>query len=204
MEDPEQEFRFSHLHIKTLIRNICVVFTLQIFFLSCNNTEQEISEYKVEKLPEDVSEEFFLKYIDSGLLNFTLYSPLMYFVQEKENSYSRFENGVEIIFYTPDRKVKNIIKGKQGKWEQSTGKAEIKYDVIVVNESGDTLSTEELYWDKRLGKIYTPLLVHITSPIKKIWGIGFEADENFTKYKISNIKGQIQIKNEKTKEDEKN
>ena len=70
-------------------------------------------------------------------------------------------------------------------------------NVIVTNEKGDKLNTEHLIWDEKKQKLLSNEDVKITTKDEIIFGKGFEANEDFTKYKIFNIKGTISINNPK-------
>ena len=69
----------------------------------------------------------------------------------------------------------------------------MKDDVVVVNEKGERLSTQELTWNKEKKKIYTDKYVQIETEDAILRGDGFEADERFTRYKILKPKGPIKI-----------
>ena len=64
-----------------------------------------------------------------------------------------------------------------------------------VSKKNETLNAEELIWDEKNGKIYSDKFVKITTADEIIYGEGFEANEDFTNYKIKNIKGTINITN---------
>ena len=67
-------------------------------------------------------------------------------------------------------------------------------NVVVVNEKGEQLNTENLVWDEKSEKLLSNEFVKITSKDEIIYGTGFEANQNFSKYKIFNIKGTISLK----------
>ena len=71
---------------------------------------------------------------------------------------------------------------------------EAKNNVVVVNEKGEQLNTEHLTWDKKQSLIYTKEFVKITTAEEIIYGNGLESNQSFTKYKIKDIKGTINLK----------
>ena len=73
---------------------------------------------------------------------------------------------------------------------------EAKDDVVVVNDKGEVLNTEHLIWLKDSAKIYTEEFVKFTTEDEIIMGDGMEANQDFTKWKIYNITGIINIKEE--------
>lgn len=62
--------------------------------------------------------------------------------------------------------------------------------------SKETLMSEELYWDTRKKKIYTEKFVKIKTPKYILTGVGLEANQDFTEYKILKPKGKIYIEDE--------
>ena len=57
----------------------------------------------------------------------------------------------------------------------------------------EILNTEHLIWLQKEEKIYTEEFVKITTPDEIIYGDGLEANQQFTKYRIKNIKGTIAV-----------
>ncbi len=72
----------------------------------------------------------------------------------------------------------------------------MKQNVKLINVKGDTLSTEYLVWDEVKEKIYTDKFVKITTADQLIYGDGLVSNQNFTEYRITNVKGNIKIKKE--------
>ncbi len=72
-------------------------------------------------------------------------------------------------------------------------------NVIVRNyESGDELTTEELYWDERHEKYYTEKFVTIKSDDEVHTGEGLEANQDFTSYQIMKPSGTFTLENDPT------
>ena len=67
-------------------------------------------------------------------------------------------------------------------------------NVVVINEKGEKLNTEELVWDEEKELIYSNAFVKITTKDEIIMGTGMTANQNFTNYVIKNISGIIRVK----------
>ena len=67
--------------------------------------------------------------------------------------------------------------------------------MVVVNEKGEQLNTEHLVWDEKQEKLLSDEFVKITTKDEIIFGNGFEANQDFSKYRIFKIKGTISINN---------
>ena len=72
---------------------------------------------------------------------------------------------------------------------------EARKNVEVINEKGDKLNTEHLTYDMADGKLRSDEFVKITTADEIIYGTGLEANEDFSRYRIFNIKGIINLKN---------
>jgi LPS export ABC transporter protein LptC len=70
---------------------------------------------------------------------------------------------------------------------------EAKNNVIATNLNGDTLKTEYLVWDTKKQKIFSDQFVKFIRTDKTITGIGFESNQDFTEYKIKDIKGILYV-----------
>ena len=70
----------------------------------------------------------------------------------------------------------------------------VRKNVVVINEKGNQLNTEHLVWDEKQQKLLSNEFVKITTPDEIMYGTGFEANQDFSKYRIFNIKGTISLK----------
>ena len=67
---------------------------------------------------------------------------------------------------------------------------------MVVNAEGEKIETEELIWNEKDAKISSDKFVKITTPDEILMGEGFEANEDFTRYKIKKVKATLKVKEE--------
>jgi hypothetical protein len=70
-----------------------------------------------------------------------------------------------------------------------------------VNERGEQLTTEHLIWDERRQMLNSDEFVKITTKDEIIYGNGFEANQDFSQYRIFNIKGIISVNAEENAKD---
>ena len=66
-------------------------------------------------------------------------------------------------------------------------------NVIAYSNNGDTLYTEELFWQQDSATIYTEQAVKIIKPNMIIYGKGLTADQEFKKYNIKKITGTVTV-----------
>lgn len=112
---------------------------------------------------------------------------------ETENPYIEMPKGLTANFFDDSMHVKSKLTADYGIRYEREQKMEVRKNVVVVNEKGETLNTEHLTWDERTEKLKSDEFVKITTKGEIIMGTGFEANQDFSKYKIFNIKGTIPI-----------
>lgn len=116
---------------------------------------------------------------------------------EGKNNYFIMPQGIEVLFYDTLMNVSSKLTSNYAIHKVKEQKMEAKSQVVVINEKGEKLETEHLVWEEKIGKIYSQEFVKITTEDEIIMGEGFEANQDFTKYKIHKIKGIINLEDKK-------
>ena len=135
-------------------------------------------------------------FIDSCRIQLIMSFPLMETYNNVESPYSEFRSGIEVAFYDGHEKPAGTVYAKYAKYTDKKKLWELKDSVVVVNETSDTLETEQLFWDQEKDQIYTDRFIKITGEDQTVMGTGFESDHNLTKRKIKNVTATIYLKNE--------
>lgn len=178
---------------KTLLFGLFIAFLFQ----SC---DMSVEKEKVEKILSDTlfteqAENVEMHYSDSGTLKAIIYAPTLE-RHPVEEPFTVFDKGVTSYFYGPSGKVENSIKSNYGISYDSKKIVELRNDVRVVNTQQEKLNTDKLIWDQNTGKIHTDAFVKITTPENIIFGEGFEANQDFSEYRIFKVKGTISVDEE--------
>src|ERR1035437_5865986 len=192
-------FQISDFKVKVRKNPLFIIYYLLfIFFFSCQTDIQTVSQLDVGKnLPSETMKDAEIMYSDSGKVKMKLMAvSLDRYTGEK--TYIEMPRGMHILFYDDSMKVNSELKAEYGIRYEKEGKMEAKRNVEVVNVKGEKLNTEHLYWDENKKLIYTDEFVKITKKDEVMYGDGLESNEDFTKYKIKNIKGQFNIKDEES------
>ncbi len=132
-------------------------------------------------------------YTDSGKVKIRISAPLVqrFEAEEDGNNETLFPKGMKVTFYGPEGQVKSWLSSKYAIYHESNHLWEASDSVVAVNEEGKTLNTELLFWDEKKQIIYSDKFVKITTDKEVIYGDGFEADQSFTYWEITNVKGTI-------------
>ncbi len=180
--------------MKTIRSSTLLVSSFAFIFLSCENDIDEVNIISAKNnYPVESGKDMEVIYSDSGHIKIKLNAPEM-LRYAGENPYMEMPKGVKVLFYEDSMKVNSQLSANYAISREKEDIMEAKNNVIVVNEKGEQLNTEHLIWDKRESKIHTEEFVKITTAEEIIYGNGLESNQNFTNYKIKDIKGTINLK----------
>jgi LPS export ABC transporter protein LptC len=108
-----------------------------------------------------------------------------------------FPEGFRVDFYDSVMNITSTITGNYGIHYRKREIMEARQNVVVTNfETGERLDTEELIWDQKKELIYSNKFVKISSEDGVIYGDGLEAEQDFSKRKIINPSGEIEVQDE--------
>lgn len=182
------------IRIKIWILSIGVLLASVLFF-SCSNDFQEIIEavdYKT--YPIQTAQNIEIVQTDSGKITFKVFAPVLErFTQLENNPYELFPNGIKVVTYSIYPKVESYLTCNYAKHDINAKLWEARDNVVAVNIDGDTVKSEQIFWDLNTEKIYSDKYVNITTATEIIYGTGFVANQNFLNWKITNVKGNIYL-----------
>ena len=148
---------------------------------------------KMEEQPTLLVKDLSTLVSDSGKIKYKLVTPELLEFDSKSEPYMEFKQGLQITSYDLQMQVNAEIKGNYAKRFTKKDLWVLRNDVQARNLEGSLINTEELYWDRISKRIYSDKFIKITSKSEVITGIGFESNEDFTKYKILKVNGIIDI-----------
>jgi len=181
-------------HIKQNIISIGLFIFISSMLISCNNDMQEVeSLVNKEKLPELYAENIEILRMDSGKINVKITAPILERFSKENPPYDLFRKGLIAISYKDYPVQDSYIYCKYAKHDTKRNIWEARNDVLVVSSEGDTLRTEQMFWDMNSGEIYSDKSVQIKNDKEIVYGVGFEANQNADHFKAKNIKGIFNI-----------
>jgi LPS export ABC transporter protein LptC len=186
-------------------------FSLMLLALlySCENDIAKVNSITAsiqQLLPVESGKNVEIMYSDSARVRAKLTAPELNRYSGKK-AYMELPKGLEVLFFNEKRKQQTKLTANYGIGFDNgsqMSKMEVKNKVVVINEKGDKLETEHLIWDAAKKEIYTDEFVKISTKDEVIWGDGLKANQDFSEYEITHVKGQIALKDEEfnTKKDE--
>ncbi len=166
------------------------------FFFSCREKIEVVDTSLKPDVPTQVIHDFVTSYTDSAVLELELKAPLMKYYGKKEEPYTDFDEGIEVFFYEGRDNMVGQISANFARYTEKDALWEVSDNVIAVNDEGEKLETELLYWDEKKNLIYTDKYVRITQTDQIIMGNGLESDTKFDNWKIKDVTATLYIDDE--------
>ncbi len=179
-------------------RGIAYAVPLFLLLIACENdpkvVKQVVNEYDG---PLRTQKDVEYTYTDSGLVVMNFAAPTaLDFSHLEEDAYLEFPDGIHVTFYNDTGAVESEISANYAKRYIEERRWEAEGEVHVKNIEQEELESEKLEWDEAEQRISSDVSVAITTPDSKIWGKGFDADQNMQDYKIHEIYGTLFLNEE--------
>jgi LPS export ABC transporter protein LptC len=130
---------------------------------------------------------------ESSKLKAKLIAPLMEHATQ-DTAKMIFPHTLHVEFYNDSTHVvESRVFAKYAIHYENLGKVLLQDSVVVYNMTGDTLHTNELWWDRNRQMFYTDKWVHIHQEGNDIHGIGLTSDQAFKDIHILNTTGMLNV-----------
>jgi len=170
------------------MRSIFLALILLFLYGGCSSDRVKTpvdAKLNTKELPSQESWDSEVVFSDSGKTRAVLFAGhIRMFEKSRE---TLIDSGLKVDFYNRQQVKTTTLTSKRGKVNDATKDLYAFDNVVVVNDSGTTLKTEELMWRNRDRKIISDKFVTIISPVEKIEGYGFESDQAIRNYVIRDI-----------------
>lgn len=168
-----------------------------ILILSCSSkvaSDLPTDLISVKKPPTIEATDFQTFYTDSGVVRYFLKTPRLVKYEQEKEPYTEFPEGFHLQQFDVNKKIVSELSANYGKNFETEQKWLATGNVVLVNNKGDTLRSEELIYLTKEEKIYTDKFVSIKKGDDVINGSGgFESDTQMTKWTFKKTKGQIYV-----------
>jgi len=180
-----QKTRYIFNYVVLLIALFCMA--------SCENNLNTVNLItSKDKTPLEVEDNASIVYTDSAKTKFHLTAPRIEDYGGND-PYTLFPKGISIDFYDDSSNINGHIDANYAIMHKNSKLMEADNNIRVVNRKKEKLNTEQLFWDQNKHRIYTNKFVTIKTARQIIYGDGLVSNEDFTQYKITNIRGTIEL-----------
>jgi LPS export ABC transporter protein LptC len=160
------------------------------FMFGCENDMSTINNLGKKKTGQSIAENVESYMSEAAIVKAKLTSPLM-IRTEADTVIVEFPKSLHVDFYDDSIHIESRLFAKYGRYLETESKVLLKDSVIVFNVKGDTLVTNELWWDRDKESFYTDKYVLIKQPYnQKFEGKnGMRADQSFKSWELFNGAG---------------
>jgi LPS export ABC transporter protein LptC len=164
-----------------------------LFVLGCENDIRTVQEWTEQKEMVETAKDVTVFFSQAGNLKAYLKAPEMLRYQ-RDTVMVEFPKTLHVDFFDSAGRKESWVDARYGKYFESFNRVLLRDSVRVINVKGDTLVTQELWWDQNQQKFYTERQVRILQPDKRITGgLGLEAGQDMSWYIIKQPFGTVLV-----------
>lgn len=133
---------------------------------------------------------------DSGITRYRIEAPEWLYFDKTEPPYQEFPEGIYLEQFDEELNVEASLKADYAHYDESTQIWKLRGNVHALNRKGEQFDTPELNWDQQTHRVYSDSSIHITRETSIIEGVGFDSNEEMSKYTILHPTGVFPIDEE--------
>jgi LPS export ABC transporter protein LptC len=126
---------------------------------------------------------------DSGITRYRISAPQWDIYDRASQPYWEFPKGIHFEKFDENLKVDANIHSNYAHFNEYEKIWELKGNVRMTNIKGELFETEHLFWNQNQERIYSDTIVKITQATSIINAVGFESNQQMTKYLFKSTKG---------------
>ena len=168
---------------------IFLSFVLLTLMISCTNDMADINRLFSSNVIElERASDVEMLYSDSAKVKVRITSPVLLRHLDRREPKDEFPEGLMAEFFNERGTVSSWLTADYAIRYELQEEVITRENVILRNRKNEKLETSELIWNEKEKKIYTDKFVYITQPESgdTIQGIGFETDQDFSRFEIKN------------------
>ena len=168
---------------------------------SCSSKMEQLNNYNIDAtFPQQTVDNLDLKYYSSHKMKTIVTAPQADDYDHGDlAAYLEFPKGVDVIFFDEELKQKSRLTADYAIYYKKKKLYEARRNVVITNDDGTTLKTEQIFCDENKQKIFSVKRVSVAQPGDGFvidGKSGFESDLTFKNYKFLDVNGVVQLKNE--------
>ena len=169
---------------------------LGCFFVitSCENSQEEVDQLFKKKIAVEEAKNIESYLSQSGKVKSKLTAPYMLRYQA-DSPYIEFPHSLHVDFFDDSTNIESTVDAHYGKYVEYDHKVLLRDSVLVISRrNGDTLRTQELWWDQDKQQFYTTKPAHVYQRDKIIFAQdGLKASQNLTSYTFYQASGPMLV-----------
>ncbi len=185
---------------KPLIHQLLVALSFvgsAILLFACGAKKGEDTSAADEAIQTEYIEDLSVVMSENGRRSYRFKTPLLEGYSMAREPYREFRKGVDIITYQDDSlsTVKATLTANYAIYYTGKELWEAKGNVVVKNSDGNTLYTQQLFWNAKTKRIYSNVDSKVVREGSKeeLFGEGFESDEEFKDWRFRKNKIRMEL-----------
>lgn len=179
-----------------IYKEIIIYLTGCFLLLSCENDIKEVAALNQKKIQVEEGKNISSYMSQDGVMKAHLTAPLM-LSYRIDSTYIEFPKGIHVDFFKNGIIIESVTTAKYARYMQNDQKVLLKDSILVYNKlTGDTLRTQQLWWDQIKELFYTdkPVDIFIKANDQKLHGEqGLTALQNFSKWTLHSTTGTMKV-----------
>ena len=176
----------------TFFKPLVIVITILFTITSCESNFREVQKMGfAEFSASGEADSLNLKYTDSGRIKAILISPKMLDYATVQFPFTEFPKGISLTLFDGKGK-KTFVTSKYAVTHKNTDLIDLQDNVKISNETGETLETEQLYYDQKNEWFFTEKKFKFTSQKGVSYGEGIDFSKDFKIVNSQKISGEVQ------------
>lgn len=166
-----------------------------IILMSCVKKEFDLDvlrsprDYSIEEATDvDVT------YSDSAIVRVRIKGPVLRRYVYRFRVEEEFPEGVHVTFFDGNGYATAWLSAKYAIRKPQDHQTIVRDSVVLVNTQGEKIEGLELIWDENEELISTDKFVKITRPDEIIYSRGFQSNQDFSKYTLYAVEGEMLFK----------
>ena len=160
--------------------------------LGCESNFKEVQKINFsEFVPSGEADKINLKYTDSGRITAILVSPKMREFASVDFPFTEFPKGIDVTLYDINGK-KTFIKSDYATSYKLTNIIDLVGNVKITSQDGQTLETEQLYFDQKNEWFFTEKSFKFNDPKGVSNGQGIDFSKDFKVINSQRIAGELE------------
>lgn len=170
---------------------LVVAFIVTSLLLGCESNFKEVQKINFsEFIPNGDVDKVNLKYTDSGRITAVLISQKMLDYSSVAFPFIEFPKGIDLTLYDIKAK-KTFIKADYAVSYKPTNIIDLQGKVKITSQDGQTLETEQLYYDQKNEWFFTERKFKFTDPKGVSNGQGIDFSKDFKVINSQRITGEV-------------
>ncbi len=131
---------------------------------------------------------------DSGITRYRISAGRWQIYDKAQPAYWEFPQGIYIERFDEQLDVNASLRSDYAHYDENAQTWRLEGNVYAVNQKGEIFETPILFWSQKDERVYSDSTIRITRENSIIVGVGFESNQEMTRYTIMRPTGVIPIK----------